>query len=349
MSPSDNKCVDCRFLPPMSNSSFLALSSPPITFHSFHQQSTISPPLSPLVSPFTTISTTAPPAAALPSPSTFPTSAPPAAPLPWVWQCHVCKARWPLGATRRCLIDGHYYCSGQPQTRKGKPKAKGKRGRGCSSEFDYIGWKDWGRWRRAARGRELEGCGETCDFPSHCRYRKAGVGGPKAAVDEVLKETKDGENDGQRVETAKIKSLEEILEEAEVAEDVNQKKEKKEKRLKTKKAKLTPVLETIPVSSSAKPSERAKEKERGLRRSQSISLAPSSERLHKLKEAAARRIERSKSDNTEHHPHREKERGLERRNADIAVEPRLQPFLLPVLDFISRKVPGETLEDRAPV
>ncbi|KIV85070.1 hypothetical protein PV11_00805 [Exophiala sideris] len=96
---------------------------------------------------------------------------PPEAPLAWVWICHLCHSRYPLGVTRRCLVDGHYYCSGEtdrPSTRK---KRKNK---SCSSEFDYVAWKAWGDWRRKAlkvvpNPKALKGC-NSCDFPSQCRY-----------------------------------------------------------------------------------------------------------------------------------------------------------------------------------
>ncbi|KAF1809009.1 hypothetical protein P152DRAFT_379577, partial [Eremomyces bilateralis CBS 781.70] len=39
-----------------------------------------------------------------------PLSPPPQSPLQWLWQCHICKASYPLGVTRRCLVDGHYFC-----------------------------------------------------------------------------------------------------------------------------------------------------------------------------------------------------------------------------------------------
>jgi hypothetical protein len=94
---------------------------------------------------------------------------PPDAPLPWVWQCHLCRNRYPLGVTRRCLYDGHYYCSGE----SGQPNLKKKKGRACSSEFDYEGWETYGDWRARAlqqreNGRNLRGC-EMCKFPSQCR------------------------------------------------------------------------------------------------------------------------------------------------------------------------------------
>jgi hypothetical protein len=97
---------------------------------------------------------------------------PPSQPLAWVWQCHLCRTRYPLGATRRCLLDGHFYCSGETD----RPNPKKKKKQGCSSEFDYIGWKAMEQWKRKARksgkfaiAGEPQGC-ENCEFPSQCRY-----------------------------------------------------------------------------------------------------------------------------------------------------------------------------------
>lgn len=124
----------------------------------------------------------------------------PAKPLPWLWQCHICQRSYPLGATRRCLDDGHYFCSGQAQsctlTRRGlvksKQNKKKNRGRSCNSEFDYLGWQIYGDWRRQelslraqATGNNLvqaEGrfriankkdCSANCNYPSECRWGKA--------------------------------------------------------------------------------------------------------------------------------------------------------------------------------
>lgn len=100
---------------------------------------------------------------------------PPNKPLTWVWQCHLCKSRYPLSVTRRCLHDGHFYCSGELDQRNINRK---KRGQSCSSEFDYLGWKEWGEWKRGmtkdfAHGTTeqkcLQGC-TNCDFPSQCRH-----------------------------------------------------------------------------------------------------------------------------------------------------------------------------------
>lgn len=92
-------------------------------------------------------------------------------PLAWIWVCHLCHSRYPLGVTRRCLVDGHYYCSGeanQPNLRKKKKRQS------CSSEFDYVAWREWGDWKRKAlkllkNSRVASGC-ENCVFPSQCRY-----------------------------------------------------------------------------------------------------------------------------------------------------------------------------------
>ncbi|KAK7552488.1 hypothetical protein IWX49DRAFT_630308 [Phyllosticta citricarpa] len=98
-----------------------------------------------------------PPKAQLPRPSnkralSSPSTPPPSAPLNWLWQCHVCYRAYPLGATRRCLDDGHYFCSGTTAVSKRKGKASSrrtKRHRACASEFDYSSWKAWGEWRRS--------------------------------------------------------------------------------------------------------------------------------------------------------------------------------------------------------
>ena len=94
---------------------------------------------------------------------------PPTMPLPWVWQCHLCRNRYALGVTRRCLYDGHYYCSGDTV----QPNLKKKKVRACSSEFDYDGWEEYGDWKvkilqEQGNSRVLRGC-ETCVFPSQCR------------------------------------------------------------------------------------------------------------------------------------------------------------------------------------
>ncbi|EXJ63247.1 hypothetical protein A1O7_03694 [Cladophialophora yegresii CBS 114405] len=92
-------------------------------------------------------------------------------PMEWIWICHLCHSRYALGVTRRCLVDGHYYCSGESDKPSMRKKKKQK---ACSSEFDYGAWRMWGEWRRKAlrtiqNDRVFKGC-ESCDFPSQCRY-----------------------------------------------------------------------------------------------------------------------------------------------------------------------------------
>ena len=112
-----------------------------------------------------------------------PSSPPPPTPLPWLWQCHVCAATYALGATRRCLDDGHVFCAGASTVRR--------RGRGassppvrsthqpCASAFDYDGWRRCGEWRRGGVGgcAPAGGCWGACDFPSECRWGLMGCGG----------------------------------------------------------------------------------------------------------------------------------------------------------------------------
>ncbi len=35
----------------------------------------------------------------------------PQMPHPWAWRCHICKSYYRLSVTRRCLKDGHFFCS----------------------------------------------------------------------------------------------------------------------------------------------------------------------------------------------------------------------------------------------
>lgn len=110
----------------------------------------------------------------------------PKKPLTWVWQCHLCRTRYPLGVTRRCLLDGHYYCSGEEVQRN----LKKKRGLACSSEYDYIGWKDFGEWRKEVSSTRMtipvparkdgRDCWNNCEFPSACRYSSVTFSGKEA-------------------------------------------------------------------------------------------------------------------------------------------------------------------------
>ncbi|EXJ75505.1 uncharacterized protein A1O5_00011 [Cladophialophora psammophila CBS 110553] len=124
--------------------------------------------------------------------------APQQQPVPWTWICHLCHSQYPLGVTRRCLVDGHYYCSGQTDWPSLKKK---KKLRACSSEFDYAAWKTWGAWRRGIlkivqNEKVSKGC-EYCDFPSQCRYpvdshplgdAAAALVHPNASVSQELRE-----------------------------------------------------------------------------------------------------------------------------------------------------------------
>ena len=91
--------------------------------------------------------------------------------MPWTWTCHKCHTRYLLGATRRCLLDGHYFCGG---TTVDKISGKVKKHRACVSEFDYSGWEDFGRWKRATSGHfsrpGSKHCEDECNFPSSCHW-----------------------------------------------------------------------------------------------------------------------------------------------------------------------------------
>ncbi|EKD16167.1 uncharacterized protein L3040_009599 [Drepanopeziza brunnea f. sp. 'multigermtubi'] len=45
-----------------------------------------------------------------PLPAEYFKTAPPF-PYPWIWRCHLCRSVYRLGVTRRCLEDGHFFCS----------------------------------------------------------------------------------------------------------------------------------------------------------------------------------------------------------------------------------------------
>ena len=53
---------------------------------------------------------------------------------------------------------------------------KTKRHRACASEFDYIGWEEYGKWKRRVSQDRTEGdlrqhCEHKCDFPSACHWK----------------------------------------------------------------------------------------------------------------------------------------------------------------------------------
>ncbi|QSZ33679.1 hypothetical protein DSL72_005250 [Monilinia vaccinii-corymbosi] len=100
----------------------------------------------------------------LPSPPISPHLIKPAppTPYPWIWRCHICHSVYRLGVTRRCLEDGHYFCSlpsppptptpppnpDPDQKKKNKKKKRHRPPRGCRAEFDYAGWETHNQWRR---------------------------------------------------------------------------------------------------------------------------------------------------------------------------------------------------------
>lgn len=93
--------------------------------------------------------------------------------MPWIWSCHKCHTRYLLGATRRCLQDGHYFCGGSTVD---KVSGKVKKHRACVSEFDYSGWEDFSSWRRATTGQITrlgsKHCEDECNFPSSCHWKE---------------------------------------------------------------------------------------------------------------------------------------------------------------------------------
>ena len=75
------------------------------------------------------------------------------------------------GATRRCLHDGHYLCSGTREVSRRSGRLKNSKS--CSSEFDYAGWRAYSKWRKQISRKKLGNVGETtdqCIFPSECRW-----------------------------------------------------------------------------------------------------------------------------------------------------------------------------------
>lgn len=125
-----------------------------------------------------------------------PSTPPPSPPLKWIWQCHICHRAYPLGTTRRCLDDGHYFCSGVTTVKTWRASVNRRRSKrtkkhqACASEFDYSGWKAFGEWRRNegairnasftdlvgfsthddSKNKVARSCWDGCDFPSECRW-----------------------------------------------------------------------------------------------------------------------------------------------------------------------------------
>jgi hypothetical protein len=116
----------------------------------------------------------------------------PPTPLSWLWQCHHCHRNYKLGVTRRCLDDGHRFCSGttSPKAWRNPVQNRFKRHRACASEFDYVGWKAWGRWKQDSsriKDGSKKDCWNTCNYPSECRWgTKFGIHTPITANFPVL-------------------------------------------------------------------------------------------------------------------------------------------------------------------
>ena len=109
-------------------------------------------------------------------------ASPPPVPVAWQWSCHKCGGTFPLGATRRCLYDGHTFCSGFEVNKKTK---KVKKNSPCGSVFDYVGWRAWADWREEellcrtpeesksgedSANKRKRDCEHNCTFPSECRW-----------------------------------------------------------------------------------------------------------------------------------------------------------------------------------
>ncbi|KAI1124154.1 hypothetical protein F5Y10DRAFT_37944 [Nemania abortiva] len=116
---------------------------------------------------------------------------PPRTPRAWVWQCHKCLNVYRLSCTRRCLDCSHVYCvSGGKSSTSSRGKKRRRADTGlCGAEFDYVGWEQWGSWRRKVLGYEAVGrsdpaardraflrrshnCWIDCDSPSECCHRR---------------------------------------------------------------------------------------------------------------------------------------------------------------------------------
>lgn len=146
----------------------------------------------------------------------------PPSPRPWVWICHFCRNKWPLGTTRRCLYDGHYYCAGQRAANLSKRKrgpimfSEGT----CTSEFDYPRWAEMTKWRRKVRNAEHKtrptastlssnrNCWDQCSFPSACRIiRTWGISESPMAEDSSSEE----EDVSEEAQNAKRRKVLEVI------------------------------------------------------------------------------------------------------------------------------------------
>ena len=141
-------------------------------------------------------------------------------PSPWVWSCHSCKHRYPLGVTRRCLYDGHVFCSGQVIEKKVGPRKKRVRaGVPCNSEFDYVSWGVHMEWKKK-RFPEYDslakpGCMQ-CSYPNQCRYMKMEKEKLPPVIEVVHKSLSKLANDGMpptSTSSRKQQTLESVAEE----------------------------------------------------------------------------------------------------------------------------------------
>ncbi|KAI9838407.1 MAG: hypothetical protein M1838_004613 [Thelocarpon superellum] len=123
-------------------------------------------PISPVV-PFTA-SPTSPGTPAVPT-SAADLGFPPFEPSAWRWTCHACEFSYPLGATRRCLKDGHVFC--QSGSEKRVRRQKKKRHQVCAMDFDYSGWAHWRDWQKDGKPLSpVRDCGSVCSYPKECRF-----------------------------------------------------------------------------------------------------------------------------------------------------------------------------------
>jgi hypothetical protein len=160
-------------------------------------------PRTPLTPPLYTRQQAQKPVQQAPSACSTSTNEAPSSPLAWLWRCHQCHHSYRLGVTRRCLEDGHHFCSGTTSIvswRKPSNSRKHQNHRACPSEFDYAGWKTVGRWRRGGprhitrsytgsaanipnKAPRKQDCWNTCDYPSECRWgKKFGIHTPVETV-----------------------------------------------------------------------------------------------------------------------------------------------------------------------
>ncbi|KLJ11650.1 hypothetical protein EMPG_13190 [Blastomyces silverae] len=100
----------------------------------------------------------------------------PPTPKPWMWTCHKCYDNYSLGATTRCLYDGHYLCRNFLSKRNRQRKYKRQGWKICGNIFDYTGWENMRAWQkqwRQGQGAEEEwesGCMDDCEYPRFCKH-----------------------------------------------------------------------------------------------------------------------------------------------------------------------------------